>query len=86
MEERLEFKDHRDDRTVKVTLSAAVINVNVAVGDVIDPERLLADAEARGRSGPKRAGRNRVRRVDGYAGVQPQRPGHGHVASRALSS
>jgi diguanylate cyclase (GGDEF)-like protein len=66
--ERLGFTDHRSDRPVPVTLSAAVINLQVAVGDVIDPERLLADAEAAlGRA--KQQGRNRVERVDGYSGV-----------------
>lgn len=73
VEERLEFKDHRDDRTVAVTLSAAVLNLKVAVGDVVDPERLIADAEAAVERA-KQDGRNRVRRIDGYAGVQPQRP------------
>ena len=66
--DRLGFTDHRSDRPVPVTLSAAVINVRVAVGDVIDPERLFADAEAAvGRA--KQQGRNRVERVDGYSGV-----------------
>jgi PleD family two-component response regulator len=51
-----------------VTISAAVINVLVPVGNVVDPERLLADTEAAiGRA--KQQGRNRVERVDGYAGV-----------------
>jgi diguanylate cyclase (GGDEF)-like protein len=68
VEERLGFKDHRSDGTVQVTLSAAVINVAVAVGDVIDPERLLADAEA-AVDRAKQQGRNRVERVDGYSGV-----------------
>lgn len=66
--ERLGFTDHRSDRPVPVTLSAAVINVQVAVGDVIDPERLLADAEAAVERA-KEQGRNRVERVDGYSGV-----------------
>ena len=66
VEGRLEFKDHRNNRTVRVTLTAAVLNLNVAVGDVIDPERLLADAE-RAVERAKRAGRNRVERVDGYS-------------------
>src|SRR5581483_3867618 len=65
VEERLEFTDHRSERPVRVTVSAAVVNVNVATGDVIDAERLLADAEsAMERS--KQLGRNRVERVDGY--------------------
>ena len=68
VEERLGFTDHRSDRAVPVTISAAVINVQVAVGDVIDPERLLADAEAAVERG-KQQGRNRVERVDGYSGV-----------------
>jgi diguanylate cyclase (GGDEF)-like protein len=68
VEERLGFTDHRDDRAVVVTLSGAVINLRVAIGDVIDPERLLADAEiAVDRA--KQKGRNRVERVDGYSGA-----------------
>jgi diguanylate cyclase (GGDEF)-like protein len=77
VEERLEFTDHRTERPVKVTLSVAVINVQAAVGDVIDPERLLADAEAAVERA-KEHGRNRVERVDGYSGVlraaNPQAP------------
>ena len=69
VEERLEFTDHRSDRAVPVTLSVAVINVLVAVGDVIDPDRLMADAEAAVERA-KQLGRNRVERVDGYSGVQ----------------
>jgi diguanylate cyclase (GGDEF)-like protein len=65
--ERLGFTD-RSDHTVPVTLSAAVINVRVSVGDVIDPERLLADAEAAVERA-KQNGRNRVERVDGYSGI-----------------
>ena len=67
VEERLGFTDHLSDRTVPMTLSAAVINVQVAVGDVIDPDRLLADAEAAVERA-KEQGRNRVERVDGYSG------------------
>ncbi|MCC7416340.1 MAG: GGDEF domain-containing protein [Acidobacteria bacterium] len=63
--DRLGFTDHRDDTGVAVTVTAAVINVRVSVGDAVDPERLLADAEAAVERG-KRAGRNRVERVDGY--------------------
>ena len=67
VEERMEFTDHRTDRPVRVTVSAAVINVNVSVGDVIDADRLLADAEA-ALERAKQRGRNRVERVDGYSG------------------
>jgi diguanylate cyclase (GGDEF)-like protein len=70
IEERLELKDHRDGRTLRVTLSAAVINAQVAVGDMIDPERLMADAEAVVDLA-KQHGRNRVERVDGYTGLPP---------------
>jgi diguanylate cyclase (GGDEF)-like protein len=73
VEERLGFTDHRTDRPVTVTLSAAVINVQVALGDVIDPERLLADAEA-ALERAKQRGRNRVERVDGYSGVLRAEP------------
>ncbi|MHB8533806.1 MAG: GGDEF domain-containing protein [Solirubrobacteraceae bacterium] len=67
VEERLGFKDHRTDQHVTVTVTAAVINVNVIVGEMLDPERLMADAEA-ALDRAKRAGRNRVVRVDGYSG------------------
>lgn len=66
VEERLGFTDHRNDQAVQVTVSAAVINLNVSVGDVIDPERLMADAEA-ALERAKQQGRNRVERVDGYS-------------------
>jgi diguanylate cyclase (GGDEF)-like protein len=76
VEERLGFIDHRNDRPVVVTLSAAVVNLQVTVGDIIDPVRLLADAElAVDRA--KELGRNRIQRVDGYSGalrVEPRSP------------
>jgi diguanylate cyclase (GGDEF)-like protein len=73
VEERLGFTDHRNDQAVTVTLSAAVVNLRAAVGDVIDPDRLLADAEiAVDRA--KQRGRNRVERVDGYAGAPHAEP------------
>ena len=72
VEERLGFIDHRTDQPVVVTLSAAVININVGVGDVLDPDRLMADAEALVERA-KRGGRNRVERVDGYSGAHQTR-------------
>jgi diguanylate cyclase (GGDEF)-like protein len=70
VEERMEFTDHLTDQPVHVTVSAAVINLKINAGDVIDPERLIADAEAAvGRA--KREGRNRVEIVHGASGVQP---------------
>ena len=65
VEERLGFTDHRTDAAVVVTVTAAVINAEVSTGDIIDPERLMADAEAAVERG-KKAGRNRVEQVDGY--------------------
>jgi diguanylate cyclase (GGDEF)-like protein len=66
VETRLRTIDHRNGTPVPVTLSAAVVNVTVAVGDVIDPERYLADAEA-AVDRAKQQGRNRVVRVDGLS-------------------
>ena len=73
VEERLGFTDHRSEQAVPVTLSAAVINVQVEIGDVIDPERLLADAEAVVELA-KQLGRNRVEHLDGYSGVVKASP------------
>jgi diguanylate cyclase (GGDEF)-like protein len=67
VEERLGFIDHRNDRPVVVTLSAAAINLRIAIGDIVDPQRLLADAEIAVNKA-KQQGRNRVQRVDGYSG------------------
>jgi diguanylate cyclase (GGDEF)-like protein len=72
IEERLWFTDHRSDNRVAVTVSAGVVNVQVALGDVIDPERLLADAETNVNRA-KREGRNRVERTDGYSGARQSR-------------
>ena len=55
------------------TLSAAVVNIQVAVGDVIDPERMMADAEAAVERA-KQQGRNRVERLDGYSGAVKAAP------------
>ena len=66
VETRLRTIDHRNDTPVPVTLSAAVVNVTVEVGDVIDPERYLADAEAAVERA-KQQGRNRVVRMDGLS-------------------
>ncbi len=73
VEERLWFTDHRSDRQVPVTVSAAVVNVPVSLGAVIDPERLLAIGEAAVERA-KRQGRNRVETVDGSPGIQVRLP------------
>ena len=67
VEERLGFVDHLTDSPVAVTVSAAIINVTIGVGDVIDTERLMADAEAAARARetagpqPRGAGRRLLR-------------------------
>jgi diguanylate cyclase (GGDEF)-like protein len=66
VEARLRTADHRNDTPVTVTLSAAAVNVTVAVGDLIDPQRYLADAEAAVKRA-KQQGRNRVVRMDGLS-------------------
>jgi len=73
VEERMEFTDHRTDRPVRVTVSAAIVNLDVAAGDVIDAERLLADVEAAVERS-KQLGRNRVERIDGYSGYNNRQP------------
>lgn len=72
---RLWFTDHRSDRQVSVTVSAAVVNVPVSSGDVIDPERLMAIAEA-AVDRAKRDGRNRVETVDGSPVIQVRLPSY----------
>ena len=71
--ERLGFVDHLTDRQVTVSVSAAIINLTIALGDVVDTERLMADAAAAVERA-KRQGRNRVERIDGYSGTHPARP------------
>ena len=73
VEKRLWFTDHRTDRQVPVTVSAAVVNVQASAGDVIDPERLMAIAET-ALERAKRDGRNRVESVDGSPGIQVRLP------------
>jgi diguanylate cyclase (GGDEF)-like protein len=72
VEERLGFVDHLTESPVTVTVTAAIINLTVGVGDVVDTERLMADAES-ALDRAKRQGRNRVERVDGYSGPEPSR-------------
>jgi diguanylate cyclase (GGDEF)-like protein/excisionase family DNA binding protein len=63
IEERLAFRDHRNDKRVRVTVSAAVVSVQSDESAPIDTSRIIAEAEAAlGRA--KRRGRNQVERVD----------------------
>jgi len=73
VEERLWFTDHRSDKQVAVTVSAAVVNLPISVGDVIDPEKLLDIAESAVERA-KRNGRNRVETVDGAPSIQVRLP------------
>ena len=66
VEERLGSSNHRNDATVVVTVTGAVLNMRVSAGDIIDPERLLAEAEAAVERG-KKAGRNRVACVNTHS-------------------
>src|SRR5262249_22691689 len=68
VEERLEFTDHRTDKAVPVTVSAAVVNVHGNPGVMIDPERLLIEAET-ALDRAKQRGRNRVEVVDGASAI-----------------
>ena len=65
VEERLGFTDHRTEAAVVVTVTAAVVSVQMSVGDVLDPERLLAEAEAAVERA-KRSGRNRVEMIESH--------------------
>jgi diguanylate cyclase (GGDEF)-like protein len=75
VESRLWFTDHRTERQVPVTVSAAVVNVPVSSGDVIDPEQLIALAEA-AIDRAKREGRNRVETVDGSPAIRVRLPSY----------
>ena len=66
VEERMGFTDHKTDQPVTVTVSAAVVNVQVAIGDVIDPDLVLAEAEAAVERAKKK-GRNRVEYVNNFS-------------------
>jgi diguanylate cyclase (GGDEF)-like protein len=63
VEQRLGFVDHRNDQPVVVTLSGAVLNVEIAVGDRLDTQFVRAEAE-RTLALAKTNGRNRVERTD----------------------
>jgi diguanylate cyclase (GGDEF)-like protein len=64
VEERLGFVDHRTDRSVPVTLCAAVVNLHIKAGEAMDAGRLMSDAEA-ALNRAKAGGRNRVEIVNG---------------------
>jgi diguanylate cyclase (GGDEF)-like protein len=66
VQERLEFLDHRTEQPVRVTISAGVVNISVRVGDVLDAERIMSNAET-ALMRAKQNGRNRVERFDGYS-------------------
>jgi diguanylate cyclase (GGDEF)-like protein len=63
VEDRLGFTDHRTDRMVRVTVSAAVMNLSGVPGTILDKERVLSEAE-QAVDRAKQHGRNRVERAD----------------------
>jgi diguanylate cyclase (GGDEF)-like protein len=69
VEQRLGFVDHRDDQPVVITLSAAVLNLEIAVGDHLDTGFVRAEAE-RTLALAKANGRNRVERTDRTPGAR----------------
>jgi diguanylate cyclase (GGDEF)-like protein len=74
VEKRMGFTDHKTDQPVTVTVSAAVVNLQVAVGDVIDPDLVLAEAEAAVERAKKK-GRNRVEHVNNFSARRDAPPG-----------
>lgn len=69
VEERLGFADHRSDELVPVTVTAAVITVPGIGGGVVDPERLLVEAETTMKRA-KEQGRNRVENASGLSAIR----------------
>jgi len=66
VEERLAFTDHRTGNIVSVTISGAVVNVPGSTTSVVDPERLLIEAE-QALARAKKSGRNRIEAVSAAA-------------------
>lgn len=63
VKERLGFRDHHTETRVQVTVSAAVVAVQMIGGEPVEPERMLFEAEA-ALERAKRAGRGSLERVD----------------------
>jgi diguanylate cyclase (GGDEF)-like protein len=63
VEERLSFVDHLTETRVRVTVSAAVVAVQMTSGEPVEPERLLFEAEA-ALERAKGRGRGGLERVD----------------------
>jgi len=64
VEARLTVTDHWTSEPVSVTVTAAVIGAQISPGTLVDPDGLLADAEA-ALARARTDGRNRVLRVNG---------------------
>jgi diguanylate cyclase (GGDEF)-like protein len=73
VDERLGFTDHRTDLPVRVTVTAAVVNILKTTGVVVDPDRLMDEAE-RAIERAKQLGRNRVECVNGDSSVRVAPP------------
>jgi diguanylate cyclase (GGDEF)-like protein len=69
IEQRLESADHRSGESVRVTVSAAVVHAGGALGAVIDPQRLVIDADRALHHSAARGG-NRVEAVRSASAIR----------------
>lgn len=69
IEQRLESADHRSGESIVITASAAVVHAGGAVGAVVDPERLLVDAERALRRAIEHGG-NRVEAIQSASAIR----------------
>jgi diguanylate cyclase (GGDEF)-like protein len=63
VEERLGFRDHHTDSRVQVSVSAAVVAAQHLEGALVDPERMVFEAEA-ALARAKQTGRSSIERVE----------------------
>ncbi|HEY7450581.1 MAG TPA: GGDEF domain-containing protein [Vicinamibacterales bacterium] len=63
VEERLGFRDHRTESRVQVSVSAAVVAAQHLEGALVDPERMIFEAEA-ALARAKQAGRGSIERIE----------------------
>jgi diguanylate cyclase (GGDEF)-like protein len=63
VEERLQFRDHRTESRVQVTISAAVVGAQFTTEEPVDPERMVFEAES-ALERAVRAGRGSIECVD----------------------
>ncbi|HEY7443986.1 MAG TPA: GGDEF domain-containing protein [Vicinamibacterales bacterium] len=63
VEERLGFRDHRTESRVQVSVSAAVVAAQHLEGALVDPERMIFEAEA-ALARARQAGRGSIERIE----------------------